>query len=1242
MKKRLLTCLLALAMTLALTFGLSACIFPPRDRGGKVQLNQQTLNLAEGGTTGMVSATINGGSKTDYVTWTISDSAVASISPMNNLCIVNPLKQGTAILTATFGEDQATCTVTVGPPVVVETVTIFKGEEDVSGKTIDLNENDEVTLTATASKGSEINWSSDKPDVASVDGGKVTAHRPGKATISAFVTGSIRATVTVNVKAPEGTVFYDLQFGNGGQPVTEPPAEGGEGTPIPTGQFYYWSARSEWSQQQVDVEHAYFRDGTVNIKYTSDWSGAEDPNVNGGYFYGFQLYCCNPDLTIGTYYKFTCKITVDQDCTFNVNGNLVDLKQGDNDVTIYYQVSSDKNFSLYTGYDMMDGTNGYFVQNVDFSIGNMQWTPDTRVQLQAPSFTVGENNVITINDPNKEGVGSYRLDFYNEQSTRIASVSVKSGEAIDTRRVINGTYTVKLVAQALNAHYIDSPESSVSATVTVSNESMQYDLEPLGVGGAVATPGIWTYYKSTWVEIREASYQDGVVTFSFANNQGNWDDTQLYYRAPQAEDGKYYNFTLKITANAGGHIIISGNTVEIVEGTKTYELGATQAAGGATIAFVFALPGQANAQEIKEGAFTIELLSIEEGEAPAPAPEEGDFVFGGNGVGGEVLTTPDRLYYWNNQGWIMGNRVNVTEHSYENGVYTLTYDGVVDTVYQGMQLFYKHSGLVVGQRYTVSFKLNASVAGDITVNGQVVSLKAGDNTVTVTYTEPEPGQYEGASLSIQFGVLKDGATGEDFSAKSVIAAGTFKLSELKFTDSEGKEVEPGAQQKPVEPADPNDYTLGEKVTPSYDKMKEGGEFTDGKEGSQGTDNNPDTWIYWYVQDTGWNCGTVVTLTKQFSNANGQINFAYKGGSMDFSVQLFYKSTSLTAGKPYFLSLKIDASADITVGINGVKYPLTKGENDVRVVFVLNGEAAISAVDFQFPGNASEVEFTVSDVAWQEITEGYVDPNQPTPTTGFLSGGDTDSVKHPGAMYYWNDHPDWCGTDVRITTEPYKGDGVYSFTYSGMTNTCWFGLQLFLKNVGNVAGQTYTLSFKLNASVAGNITVNGQTKTLTVGDNAIEVTYTETDNVPSLSIQFGVKDPDGGASNAAQSVIPGGTFTLSGIAFTQQGGGGATQPDQPTQPDVDTSDARQITVTSTEFYADNFVKIGMSEDDLNFLKANADHVTTNGVQQPHNGDKGFLVDGNVIQVQFNAGETQFKCIWYNAQNEVIAVCTFTKA
>ena len=130
------------------------------------------------------------------------------------------------------------------------------------------------------------------------------------------------------------------------------------------------------------------------------------------------------------------------------------------------------------------------------------------------------------------------------------------------------------------------------------------------------------------------------------------------------------------------------------------------------------------------------------------------------------------------------------------------------------------------------------------------------------------------------------------------------------------------------------------------------------------------------------------------------------------------------------------------------------------------------------------------------------------------------------------------------------------------------------------------------------------------------------------------------------MIPAGTFTLSEIAFTAQGGGaqggGSTQPNQPTQPDVDTSNARQITVTSTDFYADNFVKIGMSETDLNFLKENATRVTTNGQQYGHGEGKGFLVDGNLIQVQFNTGDTQFQCIWYNAQGEVIAVCTFQKA
>ncbi len=112
-------------------------------------------------------------------------------------------------------------------------------------------------------------------------------------------------------------------------------------------------------------------------------------------------------------------------------------------------------------------------------------------------------------------------------------------------------------------------------------------------------------------------------------------------------------------------------------------------------------------------------------------------------------------------------------------------------------------------------------------------------------------------------------------------------------------------------------------------------------------------------------------------------------------------------------------------------------------------------------------------------------------------------------------------------------------------------------------------------------------------------------------------------------------------YRQEGTEPDPDPDPDPKPEPQPGEVRSIEITGTEFYNDIFVKITMSEEDLQFLIDHADHVVTNGTQQPHGAGKGFLVDGTCIQIQFAPGETEFVCEWYDAEGNLIATCVFTK-
>ena len=132
------------------------------------------------------------------VAWSSSDRSVVTVDKTGT---VQGLKPGTATVTATAEGKSGTCAVTVKAKAVgVTDVTLDKTE-------LTLTEGETETLTATVrpdnADNRKVAWSSDKTDVATVDGaGKVTAVKPGEAVVTVTTEdGGKTATCKVTVKA---------------------------------------------------------------------------------------------------------------------------------------------------------------------------------------------------------------------------------------------------------------------------------------------------------------------------------------------------------------------------------------------------------------------------------------------------------------------------------------------------------------------------------------------------------------------------------------------------------------------------------------------------------------------------------------------------------------------------------------------------------------------------------------------------------------------------------------------------------------------------------------------------------------------------------------------------------------------------------------------------------------------------------------------------------------------------------
>ena len=223
MKKKLWIVNLIASLVLVFSLGLSACGKTPNTGNGgnnnddsqtvavtSVTLNKSAITLDIDGTETLTATVKPDNATNKTVSWSSDKPEIASV--VNGT--VTAQKGGAAVITATADGKSATCTVTVNkatvtPPdgeVAVTSVTLNK-----SAITLDINGTETLTATVKPDNATNntVSWSSDKPEIASVANGTVTAKAEGTAVITATADGvSATCTVTVNpatVTPPDDT-----------------------------------------------------------------------------------------------------------------------------------------------------------------------------------------------------------------------------------------------------------------------------------------------------------------------------------------------------------------------------------------------------------------------------------------------------------------------------------------------------------------------------------------------------------------------------------------------------------------------------------------------------------------------------------------------------------------------------------------------------------------------------------------------------------------------------------------------------------------------------------------------------------------------------------------------------------------------------------------------------------------------------------------------------------------------------
>ena len=417
----------------------------------------------------------------------------------------------------------------------------------------------------------------------------------------------------------------------------------------------------------------------------------------------------------------------------------------------------------------------------------------------APGITANDSSVFVGTEINLAGLYtvSDNIDAEPEVTVSITDEEGNAVEAIDNTKA--GVYTIKVVAKD-----DASNEAEKSFTLTVKEKPTATTVITNGDQAAAVANGGWIEWHDQWwcgsgVTVKEATVSPSQLVIDYSIEGTNWFALQLFYYDSAIALGEA-KISLDINASAAGKVTINGNVVELVVGDNQVEVTATLVAGSASFSMQFGEEGGDPAQ-ISAGKFVLSNLTIGETAVLSGTPTEGEG--GGNtDVESNVLSfgaeadavTNGGWKYWNDQNWC-GSAVTVNEATLANNVVTLDYSQTGNCWF-GMQLFYYDSALALAET-KISLDINASVAGNVTINGNVVELVVGDNHVEVTATLAA----SKASFSMQFGVLD----------ASQISAGKFVLSNLTFDPAQGGDVTPDPEPEVTPSELPVDIVLNSAV-----------------------------------------------------------------------------------------------------------------------------------------------------------------------------------------------------------------------------------------------------------------------------------------------------------------------------------------------------------------------------------------------------------------------------------------------
>lgn len=537
-----------------------------------------------------------------------------------------------------------------------------------------------------------------------------------------------------------------------------------------TDKLMYWYATkgdfTEWKATMVmnSFSHEENPDSDTGYSYTFDYDITPIDNQICNWIVRFWYK--RSENVAGAEYKLVLVLNSSSEGDVKINGQVVHLTPGENSYTVYYVEGA-------TSLEMSMATDSSMMTDEVITIKSLKWTQGGRTPLTAPTGSVTEAGIVTINDPNNgTGVDHAEVGLF-QNGALIFSQTISSGDKIAAGQYQNGDYTIKIRLVG-EVDYKDTDWVEIGEYTVTDGYNLDSRLEQ-DTDHAADHPGQWYHWLDHWdwegstAKATKSEIDMEAKTFTFGfTTEGTprlGYGVQLYYKNPGNVNGKTYNLTVTLKLSVAGTITVNGQPVELAANTEK-QVTLRYSESGLSLSIQ---TGVYQGTPVMNGEITISDWNWEEitgnpnGETYDLVPttlEEGQ------------IPADSTFYYYSQYG-------KITEAKFDHG--TVTFKLGDKGNWYSDQIYYNSAAFSKDGTYTLKLKVHSSVAGKIRVNGQIFDLVAGDNDIEVTGTN--------GMLSIQMGAPgtnADGSTNWDWgSTDDSVTNGEFTFSDFTWTAADG-------------------------------------------------------------------------------------------------------------------------------------------------------------------------------------------------------------------------------------------------------------------------------------------------------------------------------------------------------------------------------------------------------------------------------------------------------------------------